>query len=174
MGRSKIFIILILISFIVLFVFLKYDIIKEYVVAQSFDEIGLKYYDDTEFTDMNIYRQNGDLGRSDDTKNINKLLNYFKTLEYKRVSKGKRYSSWEDMIDISISTSDSGRLGIDIVSEKYIIIGLGYIIETEDKSKRLTKIKQNSEYKIYKVVDGKIDIDLIESIYDSMEIEKNN
>ncbi|MGO1372421.1 MAG: hypothetical protein ACTHVE_11305, partial [Senegalia sp. (in: firmicutes)] len=101
------------------------------------------------------------------------LLDYLKKLEYKRRNADKRHSTWEDTIDINlISNSDSGRLGIKILNEKYITLYLGYIIETEDKERNITKIKQNDEYRVYKVIDNEIDIDFIESIYDSMEIEE--
>jgi len=171
MRKVKVLIFLLVISLIILFIFSKYNELKEYVIAQNFDEIVLKYYDDTEFTDMNSYRENG-IRRSSDKKKMNKLLNHFKTLKYKRTDEVKLHSLRSDIIDLYLRTDNSGSLKIEVYNERYIVIGLNYIFTIEDKSKRITKIKQNSEYIAYKVVDGNIDMDLIESIYDSMEIEE--
>ncbi|MGO1369814.1 hypothetical protein [Senegalia sp. (in: firmicutes)] len=173
MGKKSFFILIILwLSLFIYNDFLNYDGVTEFFKVQNFDEIALKYYDDIEFTDMSIHRENGYIGKSDESKKIKELLDYLKKLEYKRRNADKQYYEWEDNIDISISTSNSGRLGIKVLNEKYITLYLGYIIESEDKERNITKIEQNDEYRVYKVVNNEIDMDFIESIYDSMEIEE--
>lgn len=172
MGKVKVLIFLLVISLIILFIFSKYNELKEYVISQNFDEIVLKYYDDTEFDHMSMEINSYESARSTDKEKLNKVLNHFKTLEYKRISRDKWYSLRGDIKRIWLSTEDSDNLGIEIYNEKYIMINLGYIIEKEYEEKNLTKIYSNREYIAYKVVDGNIDMDLIESIYDSMEIEE--
>ncbi|NBI07242.1 hypothetical protein [Senegalia massiliensis] len=176
MNKSRIIVpIISFLIFAVFYIFLNYDGFDgftEYFKSQNFDEIALKYYDDTEFDHMSMYINHYESARSTDKEKFNKLLNHFKTLEYKRISRDKWYSLRGDIKTIWLFTEDSGSLGIKIYNEKYIMINLGYIIEKKYEEKNLTKIYPNNEYKAYKVVGGKIDMDLIKLIYDSMEIEE--
>lgn len=176
MNKSRIIVpIISFLIFAVFYIFLNYDGFDgftEYFKSQNFDEIVLKYYDDTEFDHMSMEINDYESARSTDKEKFNKLLNHFKTLEYKRISEDKWYSLRGDIKRIWLSTEDSDSLGIEIYNEKYILIRLGYIIEKKYEEKNLTKIYPNNEYKAYKVVDGKIDMDLIKLIYDSMEIEE--
>ncbi|MGO1470881.1 MAG: hypothetical protein ACTHW2_12735 [Tissierella sp.] len=173
MNRGKVIVpIISFLIFAIFYMYLNYDGFEgftEYFKSQSFNKIALKYYDDTEFDYISMDINDREIANSTDKEKMNKLISYFKTLEYKRINDDKWYSLQGDRRRIWLSDKNSDTLGIEIYNGRYIRLYLGYIIE-EDKGSRVTKIHPNDEYKAYKVLDDKIDIDLIESIYETMEI----